>query len=313
MTADRPFRPMLADNKFNLEEHGKDLHFPAYLSPKLDGIRVVLHPELGAVTRNLKPVRNIYARETLNAIMEKHPETVWLDGEIIVGDPTAPNAYNATSSGIQSFKGEPDFQFHVFDKYHPEKPFRERYRDALDIVSKDREKFPHFKMVWHDICTSIESLGEKEEHFVGLGYEGTMYRHPEGLYKQGRSTLKQQWLLKVKRWVDCEGEVIGFKERLINGNEQTVSETGYAQRSSHQENMVPSGLLGAYRVLILNGEFKGKECDVSPAFHTHGMLKEVWDDQWGHMFKTMTFSHFPHGSKDLPRFPKFLRWRDDGA
>lgn len=314
--ADKPFRPMLADNKFNLAEHGKDLHFPALLSPKLDGIRVVLHPELGAVTRNLKPVRNRYARETLNALMEEHPETVWLDGEIIVGDPTAPNAYNATSSGIQSFEGEPDFAFYVFDKYHPTEPFAERIiraKDSLDTRQLPERFQRHLSFVGHKHIDNLEDLKGWEGQYVEQGYEGAMYRHPEGLYKQGCSTLKQQWLLKVKRWGDCEGEVIGFEERLINGNEQTTSETGYAQRSSHKENMVPSGLLGAYEVKILNGEFAGKICMVSPALHTHEMLKEVWEDQWSHMFKTMTFTHFPHGSKDLPRFPKFLRWREDSV
>jgi len=54
-------RPMLAVAIKDLD----DLDYPLYVSPKLDGIRCLIHPELGPVSRKFKPIPNDHIRVSL--------------------------------------------------------------------------------------------------------------------------------------------------------------------------------------------------------------------------------------------------------
>ena len=120
-------KPMLAGTVSDL----KALNYPLYGSPKLDGIRVLLHPELGPVTRNFKPVANRHAREQL---LKYCPFS--FDGEIIVGDPTNAKCFNETSSAIMSHGGSPKFSFYVFDTFHCENDgFQKRLQRYKDTVN----------------------------------------------------------------------------------------------------------------------------------------------------------------------------------
>src|SRR5436190_19600373 len=104
----KPFRPMLAAPMDSTDI--LNLQRPLIISPKVDGIRCVVHPELGPVTRSLKPIRNTYIRQYLNIPMLKG-----LDGELIVGEITAPDVFNRTTSAVMTEVGSPDFAYYVFD------------------------------------------------------------------------------------------------------------------------------------------------------------------------------------------------------
>ncbi|KKL60017.1 hypothetical protein LCGC14_2209470, partial [marine sediment metagenome] len=56
-------RPMLAATVAydDLEK----VEWPVLCSPKIDGIRCLIHPELGPVTRSFKPLPNEHVRERL--------------------------------------------------------------------------------------------------------------------------------------------------------------------------------------------------------------------------------------------------------
>jgi hypothetical protein len=57
-----------------------------------------------------------------------------LDGELIVGDPTAPDCFSKTVSGIMSNGGRPHFQFFVLDvvDMSGKRPFTDRWKEATD-------------------------------------------------------------------------------------------------------------------------------------------------------------------------------------
>ena len=97
-------KPMLCATVTDISK----LRYPYLASPKLDGIRCLIHNGT-AVSRNLKPIRNKYIASCLKGLPP-------LDGELIVGDPTAPDCFNRTSSGVMSADGEPDFKYYVFDR-----------------------------------------------------------------------------------------------------------------------------------------------------------------------------------------------------
>jgi DNA ligase-1 len=152
---------------------------------------------------------------------------------------------------------------------------------------------------------NLEELTTYEELYLDRGYEGVILRDPNAPYKNGRSTVNEGYLLKMKRFVDAEFEVIGYEERMHNGNEATTNELGRTKRSSHKAGKVGLGDLGA---LVLRGD--GFTFSVGTGFDdvTRKHLWEIRDvDLVGRLAK---IKYFPIGMKEAPRHPVFLGWRD---
>lgn len=288
-------KPLLA----SAIESSQELKYPLLASPKLDGIRCII---LGgrALTRSLKEVPN---RHVQNIIGNSHLEG--LDGELLVGNAVDNNAWNYTTSGIMSREGTPDFKFHVFDdittgKY---KGFHER----LTSLQHRFLDYPHIEVVPHDYISNPEELDAYENMRVEQGYEGVMLRDPNGLYKYGRSTLKEGILLKMKRFVDTEAVVQGFVEQLHNSNEATINALGHTERSSHKAGMVGKGTLGA---LIVRSEAFKEQFQIGSGF-TAAQRQEIWDNQEKYLFAQLRFKYQSVGVLDAPRFPIFQGWRLD--
>lgn len=147
-----------------------------------------------------------------------------------------------------------------------------------------------------------------EEHYLGLGYEGVMLRNPQSLYKHGRATEKSQDLLKVKRFVDAEAEIIGYEELLHNNNEPTTNELGYTERSSNKENLVGANTLGALICKTTEGiVFKiGTGYDAA-------LRQKLWNERESLIGKLVKYKYFAVGVKEAPRFPVFIgiRYKED--
>lgn len=69
---------------------------------------------------------------------------------------------------------------------------------------------------------SAAELAAYKEKCLSEGYEGVMVRDPAGPYKCGRSTVREGWLLKIKRFEDGEAEVLETYEGMSNYNEAGV-------------------------------------------------------------------------------------------
>lgn len=299
---EKPFRPLLAgDADFKI------LTWPKLASPKLDGIRCHVSEGVGLSRSNLPiPNRHIQAYCRNNADFLDR-----LDGELIVGSPTDPEVYNKTNSGVMSVSGEPDFAFYVFDRI-PEDP-TEVYIDRLNKANSQiayvqfyQRNMKTCKLANLTLHSQLE-LDGTEEGYLKMGYEGVMLRDPRGLYKQGRSTAREQILLKVKRWSDAEGTVVGYKERQHNTNEKVRSELGLAKRSSAKAGMVGTGMLGALTLKGIN-DFEGLEFDASG--FTHARAMQFWDERESLVGRIVKYKYFNVGIKNLPRFPGFLGFRD---
>lgn len=308
---EKPFRPMLA-TQFEPEK----LRFPYYISPKLDGIRCLIHHE-GARTRSMKKVPNRY----VNDWFQEHLDVlVHLDGEIIVGDPTAPNVYYKTDSAVMTVEGTPDFTFYVFDHidYAGREPFTDRKTQAQVKIEDIRRKLDGYRLgrvqwIGDSLCRNQHELKTYEELVLDQGFEGAMLRHPDGFYKQGRSTVRENSLLKVKRFVDSEAIITGYEERMHNGNVAEKNELGHTKRSTHQENMVGMGTLGAW---IVKGApdtpFAGIEFSIGGGVGlTDAWRQDFWNRRTSLVGQTVKYSYFDVGIKDKPRHPKFIGFRND--
>lgn len=290
------FRPLLA---VACEDVTK-LNYPMLLSEKLDGIRMSVHNGV-CMSRSMKPIPS-------SAVQAKFGRCEYegYDGEIIYGDKNAKDVFNKSTRACMSheFPEELDIselKFYVFDRITDD-PYKDRWwyirPDEQNQVIKLRN-FP---------VNSPEEVQELEAGFLTMGAEGVMLRDPEGRYKQGRSTLKEGILLKVKQFVDEEATIIDFEEKMHNANEATVGELGQTKRSSHQENMIPCGTLGA---LVVHSE-KWGSFKIGTGFNDV-QRQEIWDNKDKYAELLVKFKYFAVGIVDKPRFPVYIgiRHEDD--
>lgn len=292
------FKPMLAGKAPAIE----DLRYPVLVSPKLDGVRAIIRSGR-VLSRNLLEIPCPTVQELFG-----DPRFNGFDGELIVGDPTAPDAFRVTSSFVMSHDPvdleTTPLVFHVFDDWSEEGPFDLR---LTSLNKRIRKSAKIFKVVPHDRVINEHGINVYEDLYVSGGYEGLMIRDPAGAYKFGRSTTKEGGLLKLKRFEDMEAEVVGFKELKHNENEDRTG--GLAQRrSSKQAGKRGGQVLGAFQVRGLTGPFRGIEFDVGTGL-SHADRVAFWEAQGGLLGKILRCRYFPLGSKDKPRFPVFQGFR----
>ena len=288
----------------------EDAKLPTYASPKIDGLRCHVQLFDGkpvALSRSNKPLPNKYIQH----VISKEFNLVGCDGEITVGPLNSVTLFRDSTSAVMSMMGKPKFQFNIFDhSTHAKEPFTYRYSILKNIPLPDFAVLVEQKYI-----TDREELRAYEEECLERGYEGIMVRKPDAPYKNGRSTLKQGYLLKIKRFKDGEAKIVGFEELYHNENEEFIDERGYVAHSSRGEGLVPADMLGALIVESDNVEvIGGVECHDIVRFKIgsgfdQAMRWNIWHNKNQYLGKIVKFKYFDKGSKDAPRFPIFLGFR----
>jgi len=284
-------RPMTAE-KIELSQ----VKYPILATPKLDGIRC-LKVNGEALSRKFKPIPNKHIRALLRRLLREG-----MDGEIISG-----KTFSECSSNIMSYEGTPDFVYHAFDLVTEDlqKPYQDRLKDlrkAIRIISSK-----HVRYVPEAVLHQESELLAYEANCLKEGYEGIMLRDPDGPYKCGRATVKQGWLLKLKRFIDAEAEIIGFEELMHNENQMEINELGLTKRSSAKAGKVKAGTLGKFLVRDLES---GIEFSIGTGQGlTHELRQQIWDNQQTYLGQLVKYKSQPTGVKEKPRFPIWLGFR----
>lgn len=291
------FRPMLACSE-SAHNFFDELRFPLLASPKIDGIRATVRDGV-VYARSNEPIRNIN-------VQERFKHLSWYDGELALGDPTRHDLCRATAS-VTNSKSKPidGLTFHVFDHVQtPYEPFLIRNPRRGFVQEDGVVLVPQFHI------ENLEALLTIEDTYLEQGYEGLILRDPMAPYKYGRSTANEQYLLKLKRFVDGEFKIVGFYEEMKNNNAATTSALGRTKRSSHKENKEGKDTLGG---LILEwapgvtfrcgSGFNDAEADRLWRLAQAGKLEGQY----------ATIKYFAKGMKDLPRHPtyKLIRPKND--
>lgn len=288
----KQFKPLLAS-----EAEWDKLRYPLIASPKLDGIRCLIINGV-AVSRTLKPIRN----KTVQAWVKANAAVLeGLDGELVSG-PHDAEVFNRTTSVVMSEDGGEEWTYHVFDLWNLGHPYRARLQLLLSTAIGLKYKV---KMVPAKLCRTETDLKRFEQECIKRGYEGAMVRDPNGVYKQGRSTVKEGILLKIKRFSDAEGTIIACNERMHNNNPEERDALGHIDRSTNASGLVPAGDLGAVCVRLANG----LKLDIGTGF-TSAQRIDLWKQRDKLIGKLVKFKYQSSGMKDLPRFPVFLGFRD---
>lgn len=300
------FKPMLApqDDPLKNKNFFQMLTFPSLWSPKIDGVRSV---GKGGVCKSRKfiDLPNECVQRDFGAYAE-------LDGEFALGSETDSDLCPRTSGHIRAHLREAtDLHYRVFDCADTtlaNEPFIER----LDHASRLVEEYLSYNlgsknvsMVKHTMCKDLDALLAYEAEQLAAGYEGVMGRNPYGRYKHGRATMNDGLIWKLKRFQDAEAIVTGFVEATKNENPDIRDNLGNAKRSTAMAGLVPANTLGS---LLM--EYKGNEIEVACGTLTHKQRKEIWDNQEKYRYKIATLRFFGYGTVVLPRFGRFINWRE---
>lgn len=270
------------------------LRYPLLASPKLNGVRGHIRGNAVLSTSNT-PLPNRH-------LQEKFRQFAFYDGEFLVGDPKdSKRSLNRTTSVVMSEdKPIDELRYYVFDHTeHLTKPF-----DTRRAYIKEA---PHsgIVIVRHKVIRCERELLDTEQEWVEAGYEGLMTRDPDAHYKCGKSTARQAWMGKMKRFQDDEAEIIGFVEAMQNTNEATVSHTGHTKRSTAKAGMVPKGTLGA----LLVRRKDGVEFGIGTGF-TEEEAQHIWDNREKYLGQLVKYKFFEIGSEGVPVLPVYLGIRD---
>lgn len=271
--------PMLAHS---YADQGHKIKYPAFVQPKLDGIRCIAILKDGKCTlwtRTRKPITGVphIARAIENAIPLGQDLT--LDGELYNHD------FKANFEKIVSFvrqetpaEGHEVVQYHVYDI------------PSEEVFSKRAEKLRYLKSSWFPNgevvkvdTVMVEDEGQAMVYFEqwrSEGYEGAMIRNAEGKYVNKRSYD----LLKMKEFDDAEFKVVGAEE-------------GRGKLAGH---------VGAF----VCESSDGKRFLAKMAGETF-VLKTYFEMPSTYMGKLLTVKYQGlTGANGVPRFPVGIRFRD---
>lgn len=284
-------KPMLAASL--KEEDFSNVPFPVYSTPKLDGIRCYIRDGI-ATTRNGKRIPNKKSAEWLEA---SYPNG--FDGELIVK-----GMFNKIQSDLMTIDGFPKVKYYVFDYLCGDYNYIDRLQE---LIRCKRFKDKNLILVLPKKINNIKELLSFEKLCLSQGYEGIMLRTGDSPYKFGRSTLKEFYLVKFKRFIDSEAKIIGFIELMKNENKATKDLYGYTKRSSHKAKMKTMGMLGA----IIVKDIKNSKIFMVGSGFNNILKREIWDNQKKYKGKIVTYKYQKFGMKNLPRFPVFKGFRED--
>jgi DNA ligase-1 len=206
-----------------------------------------------------------------------------------------------------TIEGTPNFKVWIFDYVNPNgeeiSPF---YIRMLQIPDINAPKKCFELSILHGVSIeNQEELDNYERICLEAGYEGVMLRDPMGTYKFGRSTVNDNILLKVKRFLDDEAKLIEIQEKMSNQNPEELDAFGHIKRSASLDGMIATGVAGTLIVQDKDGNTFGIGSGLNDL-----MREEIWNNKEKYIGKLVKYKYFPQGVKELPRHPVFLGFRD---
>ncbi len=282
----------------------RGLRYPVLSSLKKDGIRAIRLDDLRSRTLNLIP--NISIRIRSMKLPYGFDMELW-----------APHlSYDEVESIVMSESHErsDEIGFHVLDwcLAHDGLYQHSHYQSRCTKISTylcDTAFVRPQDIGWRvpKMCYAAEELFGFFQSVETLEGEGICFRTPDSPYKQGRSTLKEQYLVKLARFVRTECTIIGFEEQMHNGNSVKRNAVGKMDRSSCQSKLIGKGTLGAFICKLESGI----EVSVGTGVGlTDERRADIWLAREKYVGKQITIKHKPFGAKIKPRSPIFVGFRD---
>lgn len=188
----------------------------AFVQPKLDGCRLlsrkVSEQKIEYFSRGGKKYHTLSHLDDLLLSFLRVGET--LDGEVFTFDLTFQEICSAVK-GVKTQNQDPTLlQYWFYDLVSPQQTFRERHQEmsrrANSILSWPAAKTQEVLVFTptHE-CRSEAEMKRYHARFVEEGFEGTIIRNAQGLY---RCDFRSPDLQKFKDFRDAEYQIVGGKE-----------------------------------------------------------------------------------------------------
>lgn len=212
------FRPMLANDYFKQKAK---LKFPCYIQPKLDGIRMVYNSKTASMTsRQGKSYDIIRETDILMKELEQLKNTGCIfDGELYV--------HGGLFEGLgllrkKTIKKEDlhklnNIKYHIYDIIDETIGYKERYSKLQTIIGT---KFSNIELIKNIEITEDSHIKQNHVNFIRDGYEGSILRNQNGLYK---CKHRSNDLLKYKDFMDAEYPICGYTfEKDTSGDSELL-------------------------------------------------------------------------------------------
>lgn len=295
------FKPHLA-----CDAKVEKLTFPVYVQYKIDGVRMLVRDGV-ATGRSMKKYKNQKMTEYFS-----NPGFNGFDMEVGYTHPNDPDLCRLSTSGVNTIKGElPKFVV-VFDYLTEENvEYNVSYKDRMLQLEKyvSETELPEDVEVIVSQQYKIDSQEELETFYTESlenHYEGLIIRDQSAVHKSGRCTVREGAYLRMKPTGDSEGVVLRVEEACENQNEAKTNELGHTERSTHKENMVPKGMIGA---LWLKDIHSGAEVKVGAGKLTHEERKYYFENQQEIVEQLVKYAFLATGQKDKPRHARYISHR----
>ena len=277
-------KPMLAHK---LEDKRDKVYFPAYVQPKLDGVRCTYsNGEFRSRSERL-----ITAVPKLLADVQEYYGSYELDGELFTPSLKFEDI-NSCISRTVNIEENMTINYWVYDI--PRKlPFKDRWQSFQSTL----DKFPpiRFTACPTYIVRSFDELMVYFKKFIDQGFEGLIYRHPDCLYEFDKRSLG---LLKLKPWHSVELKIIDF----IEGTNRLKGSLG-ALVCTNQDKPI----------LLKSAQFtrfaKNYIVKVGSGL-TDQQRSLIWATPQDFINKVITVKYQEVTKYGVPRFPVFLHFRE---
>lgn len=297
----KTFKPMLAPNQ---TVDIKTLKYPLLVSYKLDGIRCIFK-DGQMYSRALKLFPNIQLRKRFSNLAKiSKTNNIILDGELLAKSLT----FNELSGLVRQLDKEvpEDLYFYCFDAIHQEDytmSFRTRttFLEVLQIESN------YCKIITQWAVNNADDVKSLYENALSWGCDGLILRNPNGKYKFGRGTVKEGLIYKMKPFQTFDAIINNVIQatKVRESAEKKINELGRSVTSKKKDDRILIEKASAFTVI-----YEGKELKVTIAM-TDEEKEEVWKNRTRYIGRMIEYKGMLVGSKDLPRHPIFLRFRDD--
>jgi DNA ligase-1 len=292
----------------------KKVRFPVWLFAKVDGVRMY-NPEGIALARTQKKHRNAYVTNQFSNAMY-----IGFDGEVAAERDTHPDLCRITSSAMSRAEGEPYVLWHIFDFVTEDThalPYHLRYDHANARIKQlqSHGQGMHLRLMPYVVCNNLEEVEAAHAANLKAGYEGSCLWDPSVVHKQGDSSPTHRGCVRIKDFIHGEARILEVIEGETNGNEAQENELGRTFRTTHQENMTPNGMLGAFKMQQLEDLFdentkklliaKDEIFMCSPGSLDHNGRRHALANPQLYLNQIGKYKFFPKGIKDKPRFPQF--------
>lgn len=290
-------------------------------TPKFDGNRLLIFRGKPYTSSMPKQPRNYQLFYLLDRLcdMSRHYGLVF-DGELYDVDQT----HHAVTSGLINAHNKElpkSMRYILFDMI-PEydfikgkvPSFHARYSSLCRFIKDNSILLPGIEEVSTNKVSNPEEAVNIFQSYLAAGYEGAIIRHIDSGYKHGRLTPNQRWGFKLKEYVTLDGVITSVIQRrkMKTDIDRRIDVFGFYEKVHSNVAYEPDNAVGAFEVEINDeGDYHGQRCRVG--FGEGFDMEErrhMWSNKASLLGRTIEFSHMPHGSKDVPRIGRLIRFKD---